>query len=234
MGRARRLTARYAARRAIRERLHDERRGFRRGRGILTRDEIAVAHRESCEIRPRNVASAEFAQSRLEQERHRVLQADGPFLTVGETRHRAASDKWRAIRRSGRYKSCRTMAHGRDHPALAGKARDQIRQRDAIRIIEHRAMAAGQENRVVSVSIQSLETRGFLHRALQLRIGEIALDGFLVFAALFDAARINRNGAARHRCDRHIGAGVFERVVGRRQFFEPQAGRLAASGERSG
>ena len=169
-----------------------------------------------------------FLEARFEQERHRLIEADRAFLAVGEARDTAASHEGRAIGLLRRDQPCRSMADGGDDLAFAVEAFDQAGQFVAAGVIEHGAVAAGQEQRVVAGGIDACEYRGAGNLGLQGLVFQIALDRSIVLAVSVDAALVDGDGAALDRSQRHLGARIAERVVRGGEFLEPDTRRFGA------
>ena len=172
--------------------------------------------------------AAEFLETRFEEERHRLIETDRAFLAVREARDTAAGDEGRAIGLLRRDQPCRSMADGGDDLAFAVEAFDQAGQFVTDGVIEHGAVAARQEQRVVAGGIDACEYKGAGNLALQGLVLQIALDRSVVLAVGVDATLVDGDGATLDRGQRNLGARIAERVVRGGKFLEPDARRFGA------
>ena len=118
------------------------------------------------------------------------------------------------------------MADGGDYLAFAVEVLDQARQLVATGVIEHSAVTAGQEQRVVAGGIDACEYRGAGNLGLQGLVLQIAFDRSVVLAVGVDAALVDGDGAALDRGQRHLGARIAEGIIRGGKFLEPDTRRF--------
>ena len=120
------------------------------------------------------------------------------------------------------------MADGGNDLAFAVEAFDQAGQFVAAGVIEHGAVAAGQEQRVVAGGIDACEYRGAGNLGLQGVVLQIALDRSVVLTVGVDAALVDGDGATLDGGQRHLGARIAEGIVRGGKFLEPDTRRFGA------
>lgn len=126
------------------------------------------------------------------------------------------------------------MTDGGDDLAFAVEAFDQAGQFVAAGVIEHGAVATGQEQRVVAAGIDAGEHRRADNLGLQGLVLQIALDRSVVLAVGIDAALVDGDGAALDRGKRHLGARIAEGIIRGGKFLEPDTRRFGAGGHAVG
>src|SRR5471032_3703166 len=115
------------------------------------------------------------------------------------------------------------MADKTDRLAGTLKGLDQCDRRLRFGQVPQRAMTAWVEHGVEVVGVDRVQLDGVGQGLLGCRVAS-ETTGLLGLCIRLIADRVQRWLAASRGCQYQFGTGVFEGVIGRRKFFEPEAG----------
>jgi hypothetical protein len=202
--------------------------GQRRGCRVLPRHQPAIGDGEGLEVSHAFVTAAQLAKAGFEQEGHGLVHSGGAFLAIGEPGDAAAAHQRSAGFVLDVHQSGRAVADGGDDLALRPCLAHQRGQFRAFGQIPHGAVPARQKHCIVFRDVDGGERKGLGQRAGRGHIAKEAIHAVFVLTFWLDRARVDGRGAALDGGERHRSAGVEKRIPGRRQFLEPEAGRLVA------
>ena len=198
--------------------------------GVLPGHQLAVGQHIGAPVRPLGVVAAVGGQHVLDQERHHVGQAHGFLFGVGEAGHLAAVDQRLAVRPVHRLQHTGRMADEAGRLVRLGEGLDQGDGVGVVRQIPQRSVSAGIKDGVEILGLHRRQDDGRGQGGLGFGVGlEPARVVGLGVGVV--ALGIQRRLTALGRGQHDLRARILQRVIGRRQFFQPEAGLLARVAE---